>query len=238
MPPSKADTELRAEQTGGAARTVLVAFIGELSIPFELPAEGSVTIGRSSSCDLPIDHPSVSREHARLHVGVPVTIEDLGSRNGTHVRGVPVAPHKLADVHFGDVIECGDATLLLRRVAARTASAPRADAAARELVVGSDGRFFRLAGSGEEVNLGRRGPLRKVLLALARRRIDEPGVGLSNDDILEAGWPGAKMKHEAGLARVYTTVQRMRALGLQGILVTHDDGYLLDPAVAARIEER
>jgi hypothetical protein len=223
-----------------ATRPVLVAFVDDLTIPFALPdpsAKGTVTIGRSSSCDLAIDHPSVSREHARLHLGTPMTIEDLGSRNGTRVRGVPVAPHKLAEVHAGDVVECGDATLLLRKVATtRTHPSEERDAPPPAVLVGADGRFFRAFG--EEVNLGRRGPLRKVLLVLAKQRLASPGIGLSNDAILDAGWPGEKMQHEAGLARVYTTVQRLRGLGLKAVLVTHDDGYLLDPAIAVHIEKR
>ena len=169
--PSKADTELRAERRDEPARTVLVAFIGDLTIPYELPASGTVTIGRSSSCELAIDHPSVSREHARLHVEKTVSLEDLGSRNGTTVRGVPVAAKKRVDVQPGDVIECGDATLLLRRIAASPTTA-RASTKPSGLVVGSDGRFFRLGD--EEVNLGRRGPLRKVLLALANKRLVRP----------------------------------------------------------------
>jgi transcriptional regulator with PAS, ATPase and Fis domain len=48
---------------------------------------GSVVIGRDPSCDLPVDDPSVSRTHARLLVGPPLTVVDLGSRNGTRLRG-------------------------------------------------------------------------------------------------------------------------------------------------------
>ena len=33
-----------------------------------------------------IDHPSVSRRHAQLHLGSPIIIEDLGGANGTFVR--------------------------------------------------------------------------------------------------------------------------------------------------------
>jgi len=237
MAPSKADTEQRAERHDAEARAVLIAFVDDLTIPYELPPAGVVTIGRSSSCDVVIDHPSVSREHARLHVE-DAELEDLGSRNGTSVRGVPVAPKKRVSVRPGDMIECGDATLLIRKInkgRGATASA-KAAVGSSGLIVGADGRLFRLGA--DEVNLGRRGPLRKVLLALARQRVDSPGVGLSNEAVLEAGWPGEKMKHEAGLARVYTTIQRLRALGLHDVLVTHDDGYLFDPAVAARVEKR
>jgi pSer/pThr/pTyr-binding forkhead associated (FHA) protein len=237
--PSKSETEESSASLSDApARHVLVAFVDALTIPFELPLEGTVTLGRSSSCELVLDHPSISREHARVHAGAGFTIEDLGSRNGTRVRGVPLAAHQPVTLQAGDVVECGDATLLLRalsraRLASTTPPAPAPRA--REVVIGADGRTLRAPGV-DEVNLGRRGPLRRVLLELARQRVASPGVGLSLDAVLEAGWPGEKMDYDAGVARVYTTIQRLRALGLQGILVTHDDGYLLDPGAAVRLE--
>lgn len=55
--------------------------------PFEVPAGGSV-IGRDRGCAIRIDAESVSRHHARLNVsGSAVSIEDLGSKNGTWVGG-------------------------------------------------------------------------------------------------------------------------------------------------------
>lgn len=50
--------------------------------------EGVHLIGRRADCPVRIDHPSVSRVHARLHVaGAATTIEDLNSKNGTFVGG-------------------------------------------------------------------------------------------------------------------------------------------------------
>jgi len=57
----------------------------------ELPAGESV-IGRDRGCAVHIDADSVSRQHARLIVtGREVSIEDLGSKNGTWVAGERIA---------------------------------------------------------------------------------------------------------------------------------------------------
>jgi hypothetical protein len=60
------------------------------------------TVGRSSSSDVRLDHPSVSRRHARVAFrGGCWTVEDLGSSNGTLVNGVRVDRHEL---RRGDVV--------------------------------------------------------------------------------------------------------------------------------------
>jgi hypothetical protein len=107
--------------------------------------------------------------------------------------------------------------------------------AAGGMVVGSEGRSLLLP-SGESHDLTRHGPLRRVLWALAVARNERPGVAMSTLELVDAGWPGEKMKHEAATLRVYTTVRRLRALGLADALLTRDDGYLLDPVVAVALE--
>lgn len=50
--------------------------------------EGEVRVGRSADCELTIDDSRVSRQHARVVVeGEQVTLEDLGSANGTLLNG-------------------------------------------------------------------------------------------------------------------------------------------------------
>jgi DNA-binding NtrC family response regulator len=51
-----------------------------------LPASGTITIGRAEDCDVVIDDASVSRCHAEIDLGPPITIRDLGSSIGTLVR--------------------------------------------------------------------------------------------------------------------------------------------------------
>jgi adenylate cyclase len=68
---------------------------------------GETVVGRSASCGLVIDHPSVSRRQARLVVtGAHCRLVDLESTNGTFLNGEPVTEADLADgdaVVFGDV---------------------------------------------------------------------------------------------------------------------------------------
>jgi predicted component of type VI protein secretion system len=70
--------------------------IGRPGQPFPAPLrfrQGVVVIGRSRECDVQLEEPAVSRRHCRLLVeGDRVLVEDLGSRHGTRVDGVPLAP--------------------------------------------------------------------------------------------------------------------------------------------------
>jgi DNA-binding NtrC family response regulator len=79
-----------------------------------LPGEGSVLIGRSATAEIHVDDGSVSREHARLHLGPRLRIEDLGSSNGTRVRDQRLAPHQPADVFPDDVIDLGTVLLVVQ----------------------------------------------------------------------------------------------------------------------------
>jgi len=63
----------------------LVVLAGEGLWTFDLSARERVSLGRDEVNDVPIDHASVSRRHALLHLGESPVIEDLGSANGTFV---------------------------------------------------------------------------------------------------------------------------------------------------------
>jgi len=61
-------------------------------------------IGRGSDCDLVVPDRQVSRHHARIRrVDEGYAVEDLGSRNGTHVNGLPVEGS--VALQDGDVIQ-------------------------------------------------------------------------------------------------------------------------------------
>jgi predicted ATPase len=104
------------------------------------------------------------------------------------------------------------------------------------VTVEPDGRAFTIAS--RRVDLTRRGALRRILAALAEARLARPGTGLPVREIVRLGWPGEKMSPESATARVYMAVRTLRSLGLEGVLLTRDDGYLLDPAARVEVEGR
>jgi DNA-binding SARP family transcriptional activator len=89
---------------------------------------------------------------------------------------------------------------------------------------------------GRAIDLSRRKNVVAILAALARERRMKPGSPISADALLAAGWPGERMRAEAATKRLHTAIWTLRSLGLEGILLTKDDGYLLDPSVPAEIE--
>jgi hypothetical protein len=121
--------------------------------------------------------------------------------------------------------------VVARRTLARAldiASGPAAPGP-RGLTVGAEARWMVPPG-GERVDLLRYGPVRRLLDRLVAHRLEHPGDALSADALIESGWPGERMRHTAGLLRVYSAIRRLRRLGLDAVLVTRDDGYLLDPS--------
>jgi diguanylate cyclase (GGDEF)-like protein len=68
----------------------------------------SSVAGRAPDCEIHIDHAGVSRRHARIvrESDTEYSVQDLGSHNGTTVRGLPVTRARLVDgdrIGFGPV---------------------------------------------------------------------------------------------------------------------------------------
>lgn len=75
-----------------------------------LLTEGKNTVGRSPDCNIVINEKGVSREHFAVHVkGETITIEDLGSKNGTFVNGKRI---KSVELKNGDEIIAGECSLI------------------------------------------------------------------------------------------------------------------------------
>jgi pSer/pThr/pTyr-binding forkhead associated (FHA) protein len=71
-------------------------------------AQGRVVLGRSSSADVVLPHPSVSTRHASIEAeGVRYTITDHGSLNGTWVNGQRIVSERKKPLRDGDRIDIG-----------------------------------------------------------------------------------------------------------------------------------
>jgi two-component system, NtrC family, response regulator AtoC len=80
-----------------------------------LPKTGSVTIGRSSRCDVRLEARGVSRVHARLQLTPELEVEDLGSVNGTHIGGCPLAAQSPRVIRPGEVFALGSLLLVVQQ---------------------------------------------------------------------------------------------------------------------------
>jgi pSer/pThr/pTyr-binding forkhead associated (FHA) protein len=92
----------------------------------EIPLASELVIGRATTGDGKLgDDPELSRRHARIvrRAGDQLTIEDLGSTNGTFVNGRQVTD--VQPLTPGDTIKVGTTTLQVLDVAG---NAPQATA--------------------------------------------------------------------------------------------------------------
>lgn len=99
------------------------------------------------------------------------------------------------------------------------------------LTVAKDARHFVLGGT--QVDLTRRGSLRRILGALVEARGSgvTPTRALSTRDLIEAGWPGEIMRDDAAGNRIRVAITTLRKLGLADVLITRDDGYVLSASI-------
>jgi DNA-binding NtrC family response regulator len=90
-----------------AARATLVIYAHDDTRIVELRDGESVLVGRALPADVVVEDLTISRQHARLtYRDGAVEIEDLGSRNGTLVRGTRITSARLRageDVRLGGV---------------------------------------------------------------------------------------------------------------------------------------
>jgi len=140
-------SEVRAMRDGDGSRTpTLTILAGPSPGRFVSIERGSraVFMGRDSTCEFPLDDPSVSRRHARVYVdigptGEPmVVLHDLQSTNGTLVNG---APTDRAFLNHGDRIHIGDVLLRFEMldsvdIAYRDGIARRVEEGERDVLTG------------------------------------------------------------------------------------------------------
>jgi DNA-binding NtrC family response regulator len=84
---------------------------------YPLPVPGQVDIGREEGVHVRIVDGLASRVHARLQIdgGGKISVEDLGSRNGTFVRGERIGARKPVTLQPGEAITIGFTHLMVHR---------------------------------------------------------------------------------------------------------------------------
>jgi DNA-binding NtrC family response regulator len=101
------------DQPGGVLQVIVVGRSGLTT--HRLPASGSVVVGRGPDSDLRLDDARVSRNHARLRIGSDLSIQDLGSANGTRLRGQRLQQDQWAPLALGEGVQIGSHTLFVQR---------------------------------------------------------------------------------------------------------------------------
>ncbi|HHY56326.1 MAG TPA: FHA domain-containing protein [Chloroflexi bacterium] len=145
----------------------------------------ALTIGRDEECDIHLPDRQVSRNHARVFwAGDHYRVEDLGSKNGTHVNGQDVAPNTSVPLQDGDELQ----------IALRFKLAFVDAGATAPLSLDSDKRGLRIDKETRQVWVN--GIIIDPPLSLHQYRLlevlwDSGGSVITREQIVEAVWPEA-----------------------------------------------
>jgi len=94
---------------------LLVIGEGTQTTSIAFSSEKAALVGRADASDIWLPELSVSREHARISVsGAQITVQDLGSANGTRVGGRRLAKFEVAVVQIGEAIQFGNVVATVR----------------------------------------------------------------------------------------------------------------------------
>lgn len=119
------------------------------------------------------------------------------------------------------------------RILERTLSVDASLDRKKPLRLARDASWF-VGTDGRRIDLVRRGALRRIVDVMCVQQERHPGRALVLDDLVDAGWPGERVLAEAAATRVRVAISTLRRLGLKDVILTRDDGYLIDPSL--RIE--
>jgi DNA segregation ATPase FtsK/SpoIIIE, S-DNA-T family len=104
-----------------AAAALELAVVGGPGAGHRFPlTPGDHVVGRDDGCAVQLDDPALSGRHVRLRVGDDgaVTVEDLGSRNGTRLEGASLAVEEPQPLLPGSVVSAGRSHLSVEQAAA------------------------------------------------------------------------------------------------------------------------
>lgn len=139
----------------------------------------------------------------------------------------------LATSSRGESEEVRFARRLLRTLHGETNRASSSSRA--ELLVARDGSWVKLPAGGAPVRLGRARAPRLLVQRLADERIRYPGRPVSPQALVRAGWPDERILPAAAKNRLHVTIARLRRIGLEGVLLHDEGGYVLDATLPTRI---
>jgi hypothetical protein len=160
-----------------------------------------LTIGRSEECDIALPDRQVSRQHARITwQGDCYELEDLGSKNGTHLNGQDI--NTPLALHDGDEIQ----------IALRFKLAFVDAGATAPLTIDNDKAGLRLDKETRQVWVN--GILADPPLSLHQYRLlealwDSGGGVVTREQIIEAVWPEASSEGVSEQA-IDALVRRLR----------------------------
>ncbi|HEY4220741.1 MAG TPA: FHA domain-containing protein, partial [Myxococcota bacterium] len=118
-----------ASGEGPAGSVRLVVLGSGLPVTLPLPAEGECVVGRSETADVRIDEESISRKHAIIRVSERITVEDLGSLNGTRVRDRQLKKGDVEEIIPGEAFELGKVMCIVQRRSGAASNGARDKAA-------------------------------------------------------------------------------------------------------------
>ncbi len=184
--------------SGDSAPALLIVAGGEPRV-VPLVAGSPLEIGRAAAADVVVDDESLSRLHARFRLEADtLAVEDLGSSNGTVVRGRRLAPNVPEPLVLGDVVHLGAVLIIIQQRTGALADRlrPAASVAQNDELVG------RIASSMISVLLlGETGVGKEVMaerLHAGSPRRDKPLVKLNCAALMTSVLESELFGHERG----------------------------------------
>jgi hypothetical protein len=191
-------------------------------------------IGRGAECDIAIPDRQISRHHVRLlRTPEGIVVEDLGSKNGTHVNGARIsAPTLLQD---GDIIQVAFSLELM--FVAYDATLPlEGTGFGRQVRLRMDARSHQVWVRGEELAPPLSAPQYRLLEALYR----QPSRVVPREEVVAEVWPdvaGDGVSEQAVDALVRRLRDRLAEVdpAHQYVLTVRGHGFRLDNPVESRV---
>jgi hypothetical protein len=100
--------------------------------------------------------------------------------------------------------------------------------------IAHDGAWFRTSDAAT-VACERRPVLRRLLVELARQRIEHPGRPIPGAELFAAGWPDQRISMASAKNRLKVAISTLRKMGFGASIVGDRAGYRIDPRVAVRL---